>query len=522
MSTAAAPRERRQDAAKEPSDDGFDVDAEFSLLSCLAVNPALVMPAVREAITSADFGGPGAAIYEAMGELYADGGDPSDITALAQQLKVADDWPLIGMEGLSKLLESVPSAKNYRVFLEAIQRKTRERGVQRIVDLARSAISRGDDPLSVAAAMRTDADEFALSGATAEERFGVIDGEEFDAAQFEIRYLIEGVLVENQPLVLAGVMKSMKTTVALDLAMSLALGEPFLGKFRVPQPRRVMVISGESGKATIQETCRRICAAKGRTLAETRQQFLFSDYIPCITDPHELAALESIISRAEVDVLLCDPAYLMMDGVDAGNLFVQGARLRAFSNMCARRKVTPVLCHHARKGVAEGERLELGSISFSGFAEFGRQFLLLNRRRKYAFDGCHDLWMSLGGSAGHGGIWGVDIVEGVRSDERPRIWQTKLLSVAEVEAQSSNGSEQRDEERRRAKVTKDARAIVNVMIKHTDGETERRIREGAGMSGQRAGQAFALLRADGAIEDCQIERNGRTYGAVKLVQDWCE
>lgn len=91
---------------------------------------------------------------------------------------------------------------------------------------------------------------------------------ELDAGDFELDYLVEGVLVDRQPGLIAGPHKSLKTNILVDLAISLARGGHFLGFFNVPRAARVAIMSGESGLATLQETARRIAVAAGCRLRE--------------------------------------------------------------------------------------------------------------------------------------------------------------------------------------------------------------------------------------------------------------
>ena len=97
----------------------------------------------------------------------------------------------------------------------------------------------------------------------AKEDFAVIASEEFFGRERPIEYLVEGLVVRGQPLVIGGPVKSCKTLLVLDLAYSLASGTPFLGRFAVPKPARVVVFSGESGAATLDAKSRLIAAAKG-------------------------------------------------------------------------------------------------------------------------------------------------------------------------------------------------------------------------------------------------------------------
>src|SRR3974390_3509885 len=80
-------------------------------------------------------------------------------------------------------------------------------------------------------------------------QFSPRDSASFVAEHRQHCWLVDNVLVEGQPAVIGGPKKTLKTTCALDLAISLATGTPFLGHFRVAQPVRVAVLSGENGTA---------------------------------------------------------------------------------------------------------------------------------------------------------------------------------------------------------------------------------------------------------------------------------
>src|SRR5438270_10596860 len=85
---------------------------------------------------------------------------------------------------------------------------------------------------------------------------------QFAAADFALEWLAEGALVAGQLGVIGGPKKSLKTSVAADLAISLATATPFLGRFAVPKARRTALFSAESGGAALRETAQRVCAAR--------------------------------------------------------------------------------------------------------------------------------------------------------------------------------------------------------------------------------------------------------------------
>lgn len=249
--------------------------------------------------------------------------------------------------------------------------------------------------------------------------FAPMNSAAFAALDCEPEWLIKNLLVARQPSILAGPKKVLKTSAVIDLAVSLASGSPFLGEFTVYRPVRVCVISGESGQFTVQETVRRICDVKGLDLADLGIFWEFR--LPQLANPDHLDVLGDGLRRLAIDVLILDPLYLsLLSGpaaqrLQASNVFDMGPLLLGIAEVCLSAGTTPLLIHHTHKNAgSDFEPLDLGDLAFSGTGEFARQWLMLNRREKYApGSGLHRLWLASGGSVGHGGCWAVDVDEGV-------------------------------------------------------------------------------------------------------------
>ena len=267
-------------------------------------------------------------------------------------------------------------------------------------------------------------------------RFVGISSAELAAAQYTLEYLVDNILVRGQPGIMAGPRKTLKTSLLIDLALSLAEGGLFVGRFKVLTPVRVGIMSGESGAATIQETALRIAAAKGRSLTEY-ENVIWCFEVPQLGHTLHMAALEDFIVEHRLDVLILDPTYLMMLGLGEGasNLFIVGRFLKSLSALTQNTGCTPLLCHHLRKTRVEPyEPPELDDIAWAGFQEFVRQWILVGRRKKYlpVDEGYHRLWLNIGGSAGHGGLWGLDVDEGTRQQPTGRRWEVTVLTAQEV------------------------------------------------------------------------------------------
>lgn len=348
-------------------------------------------------------------------------------------------------------------------------------------------------------------------------RFTGITSSELAAAEYTLEYLIDGLLVRGQPGVIAGPKKTLKTNLSIDLALSLAEGGLFLGRFNVPEAVRVGVMSGESGAATIQETALRIAAAKGRPLAQYENAIWCFD-VPQLDSAQHMAALGDFIAEHQLEVLILDPTYLMMLGLgdDAGNLFVVGRFLKSLGELAQRTGCTPLLCHHLRKTRAEPyEPPELEEIAWAGFQEFVRQWVLLGRRKRYdpADGGHHELWMSVGGSAGHSGLWALNIDEGTRQDPGGRRWEVEVLNAHEAYDQRA-AIEEEQAERRQARQDdlrqrRQREAVWQALCLFPGGETPRVIRESAGVSGAVATKQLARLVQEGIAEECMIQKHTR-------------
>jgi hypothetical protein len=239
-------------------------------------------------------------------------------------------------------------------------------------------------------------------------------------------WLVKQVLAANQPMVIGGPPKAHKTSLALDMAVSLATGTKFLNTFAVPKECKVAVFSGESGRQAINETIQRICHSKDK---DPKDCGLFCGFtLPQLGSAEDRKELRHLLRDNNVGVLIVDPLYLSMGGkpVAASNLYEVGPVLARFTDTCLRAGTTPIFVHHMVKSTsAKRTTVTLNDLAFAGIAEFARQWLLVNHRTEYQpGSGAHDLILSIGGSAGHSSGWSVHIDEG--RDAENRRWSVRV------------------------------------------------------------------------------------------------
>jgi hypothetical protein len=341
---------------------------------------------------------------------------------------------------------------------------------------------------------------------------------QFADATYSQCYLVKGILAAGQPAVGGGRSKTLKTTIiGVDLAVSLGSGTRFLNHFPAEHVN-VGFWSGESGEKTIHETAHRIAKSKGVALRECSVNWSFD--LPRLFMPEHIEALAAVITEKKLDVAIVDPLYLTMLSPQtagmASNLFSMGAALLPLSEVAQSTGCTLVLLHHFRKAsqAEPDEPAGLEELSMSGAAEWARQWLLLQRRDAYQHDGRHSLWLRAGGSAGHAGLYGVEIDEG--TIESGRHWSVQVETVGDVRVQV-----QREREGRKAKdlERRDGEHVDRLVValqRFPRGETERTLRIAARLNPDNFGRALLALRQLGRIDEIDVVKGRSKYPGYKL------
>jgi len=288
-------------------------------------------------------------LFETITTMYG-GGEAVDMATLTSNLKVAtandeSAFEMVGGAiGLAKIFESVPTARNATSYGERIKKLSESRrflnlGVE-IIQGVHAGKSHDELLLQIQDACDT------VTRTSLE--FDAITCADLEAADYNTEFLIENTLVARQPCIVAGGKKSLKTSIMIDLAITRATGGFFLGRLRATRPARILIMSGESGQGTIQETARRIANAAGRRLEDVTNLY-WSFQLPKFGNLEHMGALTRLLKAKQPEVLILDPAYLAMPAADAANLMAQGELLRGVSDVCQESGAMLILAHHTKK-----------------------------------------------------------------------------------------------------------------------------------------------------------------------------
>lgn len=278
-------------------------------------------------------------------------------------------------------------------------------------------------------------------------------------AETPVDWLVEDIIACNQPTIFGAKQKSLKTTLLVDLAVSLASGLPWLDKFRVPRRRRVLFLNGESSERAAAKKIKRAMLARNLR-PEDLDGWLRIEAIDFPSLPHQWDCLEikKTVEKYEMDVIILDPLYMALQGVNTSNLTEVGPAMRNFMAHC--RPAELICAHHVKKSASYDDAPELDDLSQAGIAEFAGNYWLMGRDGKYQGGGDHHLAIRYGGRDEQFGLLRLEF------DEQK--WEARFSSLKDHR-----------EDRRRHRETEKINAlkmdIMEVLRAHPDGMPESKL-----------------------------------------------
>jgi hypothetical protein len=181
-------------------------------------------------------------------------------------------------------------------------------------------------------------------------------------------WVVEGAILAAQHGVLGGTWKAGKGWDACDLAVSIASGTPWLGRFACPSPGPVLMFVAEEGdEREIMRRMEAIAGARGLGCRDLPVHVALA--VPRISDNLDLLGFAREIDFVKPTLTVIDPLYRAAVGADARSLIGMGEVLGRLDPISREAGSALVAVHHNNRS-----REAKGSASFSGAgaAEWGR------------------------------------------------------------------------------------------------------------------------------------------------------
>jgi hypothetical protein len=348
----------------------------------------------------------------------------------------------------------------------------------------------------------------------------IIDTSTFLSNSYPREFLIRGVLVRDRPTVIAGPAKALKTSIAVSLAVALASGRDWLGRYPVVRRTKCLLLSGESGPGCLQESLRRICKAMELDSKEIHDHLHWGFDLPRLDDADHVAAVGEFIREKGIGFVLLDPLYLSLTSVgsnlDPSNLYQVGPRLLAATRAFLTAGATPAYVHHFKKNRDDAYgRPELEDLAYAGVVEFFRQWILMCRRERYEpGTGEHRLWLSAGGSDGHSCELALDISEGAIENDftRDREWAVAVQGGRLIEDQARQEAKKAVEQRAETAFQGECNRAWH-MLRQLGPSVYTAWRDHLRFNGKKMGEIRAQLLSDSRIRSLMVPPNpeqGRT------------
>jgi hypothetical protein len=192
------------------------------------------------------------------------------------------------------------------------------------------------------------------------------------AAAGEPRWLVQGLWPADAYGVLAAQEKAGKTWAALDLAVSVATGQPWLDHFNCPTPGPVLVFLGEGGERATVRRIEAIATSKGVDPDQLADQLRLCFRVPRLAAPgagSELAAIQAELAAHPAALVVLDPLYLAAAGASGSSLYDMGAVLQAIQGVCQQAGCALLVVTHWNK---TGDGRGADRISGAGPAAWAR------------------------------------------------------------------------------------------------------------------------------------------------------
>ena len=327
-----------------------------------------------------------------------------------------------------------------------------------------------------------------------------------------IEWHAKGLLMQGTHGELGGPEKSMKSYLALATTIGIALGQPVLGHFEVPERQRVLMLSGEGGEIGMLRRVERITAAYGATIADLRPWLRYTAMTAPLTSSLMLDSIRAAVEEFDPAIVWLDPWYAYAPGsaVASSALLTDIGQVLSNWRQAVGVERTAMINHHLNTG-GTGDGLQ--RLAGAGHAEWCDSWMLVDHRERPAVDeGRFRLRLRVGSRQWGGGDYAVDMNLG-RFDPEHGVhvgsihWRVGGLAATAAET---------DDERHQAVMIEAQLAIKRYMRRQDRPVGRNELIEAVGGRKERIRAALTILIERGEVIERSLKVAGQT-GRPKIV-----
>jgi hypothetical protein len=322
-------------------------------------------------------------VFKAMRNLQA-ASKPIDLVTLEHEL--SKDGMLVAIGGvgfLGELALKVPTLDNVIAYRDSVRQLSRNR--QAILTLASSlerAYNWAHDPSelipeTLGELQRLDSDR---SSASKEHKtrwcieLGAFLGDSEPDDDDAIDWVIRDIVPRQEAALWGGPMKAGKTWAAMDLMISIALGEDWLGKFQntLGEPAGALGILLEDNERRVSKRLWELCRARNITPHhQLLQKFLKISRAPLqLPDAKEMRRLITELKQTRPALVVIDNLTRVLVG-DPNSTRDAAAFARAWTTICDEAGTSVMFLHHTRKA-GSGDQKDVDPFeTLRGSSDFG-------------------------------------------------------------------------------------------------------------------------------------------------------
>jgi AAA domain/DnaB-like helicase N terminal domain len=313
-----------------------DVAAEEAVLGAAMLDPGACAEVLGRLAAEDLYRPAHRTVYQAIRSLHSQGRRP-DVVTVGSELQAVGALPDVGgAPFLHTLTAAVPTVAQAGSYIEIVAGLARRR---RLIDAGHQLVQLGreetDPNRATTLARGLLAGVEGRGDGSGAVRLRIADLDETLVSVDKAgppRWLIKELWPADAYGVLAAEDKAGKTWAQLDLAVSVAKGVPWLGRFDCPTPGPVLLFLGEGGERAMVRRLRAIAEHKRLGAAGLAIRWCFR--VPRLRNGEDLAVIQAELSTHPARLVVLDPLYLAVDGAKGSDLYEMGAALAAIQGIC--------------------------------------------------------------------------------------------------------------------------------------------------------------------------------------------